>query len=245
MAAPSPLADLRAALTLLTRIPAGGDARGAAAAAWAWPLAGLAVGGPAALLGWGAVEAGFAPGLAAALTLAALVVLTGALHEDGLADCADGFWGGWDRARRLEIMRDSRLGSYGALALAVTCLARWALLEAALADGAGWAVAAAAAASRAPMAWLMAALPPARADGLSRAAGRPSPRGVALAALLGAALLLPAGPLPALLAVALAGAATLGWARLARAKIGGQTGDVLGAGQVLAEIALLAALTAR
>jgi adenosylcobinamide-GDP ribazoletransferase len=239
------LADIRSALSLLTRVPVGGDARRAAAAAWAWPIAGLVVGGVAAGTGWAVASAGLGTGLAAAAALTAAVLLTGALHEDGLADCADGFWGGWDRARRLEIMRDSRLGNYGALALVLSSLARWTLLERALAEGSVWAIVAAAAASRVPMAWAMHVLPPARADGLSRAVGRPTMRGVSGAALVGALLLLSAGPVLALLAAAIAAATALGWAHLARRKIGGQTGDVLGGMQVLCEIALLTGLLAR
>ena len=61
-----------------------------------------------------------APALTAGWALAALVLLTGGFHEDGLADTADGFGGGRTRERKLEIMRDSRIGSYGALALVLS-----------------------------------------------------------------------------------------------------------------------------
>lgn len=86
-------------------------------ASWAFPLVGLAVGLVGALTLWGTALAGLPPLVSALATLAVTVALTGALHEDGLGDLADGFGGGATRDRKLEIMRDSRVGSYGVLAL--------------------------------------------------------------------------------------------------------------------------------
>ncbi|WGH79385.1 adenosylcobinamide-GDP ribazoletransferase [Jannaschia ovalis] len=238
--------DLVSAGMLLTRLPVRGTPTDPAArAAWAWPLAGLAVGLIAGLAGLIVGSLGFAPGVAGGAALIAMILATGALHEDGLADVADGFWGGFDRARRLEIMRDSRIGAYGVIALILSLGLRWLLLAEAAAQGAilGLAVAAAMA-GRAAMPVLMRWLPPARADGLSQGAGVPGARGTGIALGLGALALLLHGPAAALLAAALAGAAVLGLGLIARAKIGGQTGDVLGAGQQVAEIAVLAALTA-
>ena len=85
--------------------------------------------------------AGLSPSVAAALALAAAMLATGCLHEDGLSDVADGFGGGKTRERKLEIMRDSRIGAYGAAALVMSVLIRWS----ALADlgSAGFAVSAA------------------------------------------------------------------------------------------------------
>src|SRR6056297_3491159 len=115
--------DLVSAAMLLTRLPVRGMPTARAAdAAWAWPLVGLAVGLPAGVVGMAVAAAGLPGGLAAAAALTVSIVLTGALHEDGLADCADGFWGGFDRARRLEIMRDSAIGSYGVLALGLSLI---------------------------------------------------------------------------------------------------------------------------
>ena len=137
-------------------------------------------------------------------------------------------------------MRDPRLGTFGAVALVLSLVARWSLLTTA----APLAVVAAAMASRAAMAPVMRALPPARADGLGRSAGRPSARGVAAACALGA---LPLAPMGAQGAAAAGTAALAAWgvARVARAKIGGQTGDICGASQQVAEIAVLATLAAR
>ena len=111
--------DLRLALGLLTRLPLPSTpdmARGAQAA-WAWPLAGLAPAALAALAMTLGSALGVLPGVTAALGLAVSVMVTGAMHEDGLADTADGLWGGWTPERRLEIMKDSRLGTYGVLGL--------------------------------------------------------------------------------------------------------------------------------
>lgn len=235
--------DILAGFGLLTRIPVpftlprpGG--------VWAWPLVGAVVGGIALSLGAAAQVTGVAIGIAAALVIAVQVALTGGLHEDGLADCADGFWGGQTRDRRLEIMKDSRIGSYGGIALGLALLARWSAIVTLLGAGACGLALVPAILSRAAMGLVMAALPNARAGGLSAGHGTP-PMG---AAALGAALAL-------LLTLALAGTAALGlgvvvavvtfaFAQLARIKIGGQTGDVLGAVQVLSEIAALAAATA-
>ena len=194
----------------------------------------------AALAGHGL---GLPPAVSAGLTLSAAIAVTGALHEDGLADSADGFWGGWSRQRRLEIMRDRRIGSYGVIALILSLGLRRAALTALLATGpATLAILAAAALSRLPMVWLMHLLPGARPDGLSAQTGRPGGATAALATfgalIIGTLTLGPAVFPAALLVIAVAAAAAL----LMRAKIGGQTGDTLGATQQLSEIALLACL---
>lgn len=192
------------------------------------------------------------PALAVAgLALGAGLLATGALHEDGLADTADGFGGGATRERKLEIMRDSRIGSYGAAALATVLLTRAGLLAGLLAAAGPLAAAAAllagASLSRTIAVSLMAALPPARADGTGHAAGR-LPAGAALAGLglAGLVVLALAGPAvgwteaaAGTLAAGLAGAAM---ARAAQRQIGGQTGDVVGATQQVTEVAFLTGL---
>ena len=241
--------DIPAALGLLTRLPVRVDTdlaveRGARAA-WAWPLAGLVVGGIAAVSGAAALRLGLTPAVAAGLVIGVQVIVTGAMHEDGLADSADGLWGGWDQARRLEIMKDSHIGTYGVLALILSVGLRWAALQLLISLGQLWpAVILTAMLSRLPMVALMHALPPARAGGLSRSVGTP-PRAtlvLACAIALGATLLL-VGPwaLPLVLTL---GGVSLGWAAIAMAKIGGQTGDILGAAQQLAEITVLLTLLA-
>lgn len=238
-------AEIAAALRFYTRLPVAGDdgARGFAQSQWATPLAGAAIGLGVAFMLWLAAWLGLPPQLAAAFAIAAGVWLTGALHEDGLADTADGFGGGRSRDDKLAIMRDSRVGSYGVIALCLSLLIRWAALaalaEASLASAAVAAIAAHAA-SRAVLPALLAALPPARADGLAAGVGLVE-RGTALAALaIGFAFLLPGGLAFAFAASLILGLAAWLVARLAMRQIGGQTGDVLGAVQQGAEIAILA-----
>ena len=232
------------AVLFLTRLPLPwrGTPRGAGAS-WAWPLAGAVVGAFAAAGASLALWAGLPPNVAAALALAVQALATGALHEDGLADSADGVWGGTTRERRLEIMRDSRIGSYGAVALLLSLLIRWSALSALFALGAVWGpLIAAGALSRWPMAAMLWALKPAREGGLSRLVGRPTGTTLALGgavALLAAAVTAEAlSPALAVLAI------TLLWGLLVRARLGGQTGDTCGAAQQLAEMAALLAILA-
>lgn len=247
--------DVVLAAALLTRAPIPLDltphtAR-AARAAWAYPLIGAAVGAVGGAAAAGAAALG-APSLAAgALGLAVLLWITGALHEDGLADTADGLFGGRPKEQALDIMKDSRVGVYGAAALCLGLLIRASCLGALAASGGALtaiaAAAAAGAASRAPLAAIMAFGLPARPGGLGAATGRP-PKGAAALALAAAALTLavfwavgaPAAALLAGGAAALAAAALT--ARWAARRIGGWTGDTLGASQQTAEIAALVAL---
>lgn len=236
--------QMLSSLALLTRLPLPDHRPCGAEAAWAWPLAGGLLGTVAALAGMVLLALGVPAGPVAAAILAVLALLSGALHEDGLADTADGLLGGRDRARRLEIMKDSRIGGFGALALVLATLASWSALSALIAGGPHWwaALIAASVLSRAPMAVVMAALPPARADGLSAGTGRPSATIAATAAgiaLVIALVLLGSAALPAALAVAVLPALL---ALAAKAKIGGQTGDILGACQQLGFAGALAML---
>lgn len=241
--------DVPAAAGLLTRVPVQVNTdlaiqRGPLAA-WAYPIVGLKIAVAMAVLGLCAGWVGIAPPIAAGLMLALSVILTGAMHEDGLADSADGLWGGWDKAKRLEIMKDSRNGAYGVLALVVSMIIRWAALTAILLTD-HWiaALIAVGMLSRAAMVALMTGLPNARDTGLSQSVGRPKPVTAWLAigaATLGAffALGLTAGTL-----LIVAGITASLWAGIAHRKIGGQTGDILGATQQFTEIALLITLSA-
>lgn len=241
--------DAALAAMFLTRLPVplrGPLADGAAARAMAWfPPVGALVGLVAAAVYTLAGIAHLPPLAAALLALAATVWLTGGLHEDGAADVADGFGGGRDKARKLEIMRDSRVGSYGVLAIVLSVGLRAAAL-ATFADpgSAVAALAAAGALSRSGLAPLAHLLPPARSDGLAAAQGRPGLRTVTLALAFGlgiAALALGWKAGPAALAAAIA---TLLVALQARRQIGGHTGDVFGAAQQAAEIVVLLTLAA-
>jgi adenosylcobinamide-GDP ribazoletransferase len=237
------LRDCKVAIAFLTQLPLPAPAwceTDLAASAPLFPVVGALIGIVGAIAYALAVWLGLPPWPSAVLALAATIWLTGALHEDGLADVADGFGGGRTREDKLRIMRDSRIGSYGALALGLAVLARAGAL-AALAEPAavGAALVAAGATSRAALPAVMAALPQARADGLAVQAGRPHPLRAAAALLVAVliALTLLGEAAPVALLVGALGALAI--AVLARRQIGGYTGDVLGAVQQLTEIGVL------
>ncbi|MCK1291133.1 adenosylcobinamide-GDP ribazoletransferase [Bradyrhizobium sp. 30] len=239
------IADLRIAASFVTILPVAPSkpaADGAVArATWALPVAGLAVGLTGALVYAIASRFGLAPNLAALLALAATALVTGALHEDGLADTADGLGGGRTRERKLEIMRDSRIGTYGVCALILSFGLRWSAL-ATIANP--WTVAlalcAAHTAARAGLPAFMSQVAPARPDGLSASAGSPPGRSVAIAFAVGIlALVLALGPGKALVSLILLALSGLMLARLAIRQIGGQTGDILGAFEQTGEILIL------
>lgn len=239
-------ADIWLAAALLTRlrVPARQVDR-RARAAWAYPLVGILTGGLAALIGMISLWLGLPPVIAALAALTCQIIATGAMHEDGLADTADGLWGGWDRDARLRIMKDSHIGTYGMLALLVSVLARWSALWLLFSAGTSIAVTAllaAGALSRAAMPVLMCALPHARDSGLSHHVGRAGAATACLAAGFGtliALLLLGRGVFAPLFWV---GLISLALGLVARRKIGGQTGDILGATQQVSEIAVLLSL---
>ncbi|ACI99756.1 adenosylcobinamide-GDP ribazoletransferase [Rhodospirillum centenum] len=251
---PSALAELTAAIIFLTRVPL--PFRGEWTAdlhqrAMTWfPIVGALIGAAGGLVYWGADAAGLPPTLSALLALAALVWLTGALHEDGLADVADGFGGGRDRAAKLEIMKDSRIGTYGGVALLLAVLLRGGAL-ATLADPRTVALAliGAHAFTRGVMPLLKLALPEARQGGVSASMGKPNSARALTAAFIGFSLGATAlgqmhldSGLHGLAVLAAATLATVLVGRLALRQIGGVTGDVLGAAQQLGEIAFLLAL---
>ncbi len=237
--------DIRTSIQICTRLPLPSSALPVnldlPGASWAFPVAGSIVGGAGALAFWGASALRLPPMLAAALALVVTLLATGCLHEDGLADTADGFGGGWDRARKLEIMHDSHLGVYGVCALVMSLLLRWSAL-AAFASPASAAVGLMAAhiMARATLPAFMHFVPPARADGLSAEAGQPGVRSAAAAGLLGALALTFTLGFPAMfIGLVLATSAGLLMAWLCMKQIGGQTGDVLGALEQVIEILIL------
>lgn len=236
--------DLPAAIVLLTRLPMPALPDHAfshgARAVWAYPLVGLVMG----LIGSLVMGVGSAFGLSAllvaGLVLGVLVMATGAMHEDGLADTADGLWGGTTPERRLEIMKDSRIGAYGVLALIIVMGLRWL----ALAEVPWTALVTALVVSRAMLTPLMWALPHARNTGLAHSVGRAPLNSVLCALFIAVVLALMFAGGGGLLALIIAAAVAAGIAALARAKIGGQTGDILGATQISTEIAVLLTLAA-
>ena len=248
-----PLADLFIALRFFSRLPVPSTRRelelgraGLAAAVAMVPAAALVIGLAPALTLLAARGLGLPPLLAAPLAIVTLVLVTGALHEDGLADCADGFGGGRTRARKLEIMRDSRIGTFGACAIAASLYLRALALGVAASRDMGLGAVvllATAVISRTACLLPVIALAPARADGAGAALGRPEPRSVAIALAVALALscgllATSAGPARVALAIAVATIAALALCALAWRQIGGHTGDVAGATQQVVEIAV-------
>lgn len=236
--------DLRAGLAFCTRLPVTAPAGARLAdAAWTFPIAGAVVGLIGGFVVYLALSLNLPPFAAATLAVAATALATGCLHEDGLADTADGFGGGHERRRVLEILRDSRIGTYGVIALIVSFLLRIGALSSLAAAGAGPAILALIAAhagARGALPLFMRAVPRAREDGLSHGAGRPSANVAAGALALGVVVTLACLGLGATLVSAILMAGTLAvLARMAIAKIGGQTGDVLGTAEQAGEILIL------
>ena len=245
--------DFIMALRFFSRLPTGSSPHqqpNLGRIAMALPLASLAIGiGPALLL-IGGTLIGLPSYFAAALAVAAMVVASGAMADDALADAMDGLFGGHSVDRRLEIMKDSRHGTYGVAALGLFILLRVAALGAAaminpLAAGAIWL--AASIVGRSGAMWLAVALPPARSDGASATAGRLNGQSFAVGAAFAAILLFVlGGPATSLVglgfALLLALGVIAGWTALCRRLVGGQTGDLIGALGALVEIAVLTAL---
>ena len=237
--------DIATCLTFYTRLPFspnGRVRRSFAQAQWAAPLAGLVVGFSGGVAYVIAELIGLPDFIAAIFGLGVTVLITGCLHEDGLADVADGFGGGSGKERKLEIMKDSRIGTYGVAALALTLLLRWSAIAALTSPGAAMAAFVAAhMASRALIPSFMRLVPPARDNGLSAGAGA-IPLDAAQGALgIGVVSLFLIGLPGVLIAAAFLAIWFFLLRRLCEQQIGGQTGDVLGCLQQGAEIVVLLA----
>ena len=257
-------ADTLASVAFLSRLPVGNLSRGApeldfSKIAYAFPVAGMIIALPAALVLLVVGQLGLPSLPAALLAMGTLVLTTGALHEDGLADVADGFWGGFETARKLEIMRDSHIGTYGVLVLVICMGLRVTLLAGVLSHSGLWPAVAllvvSCSLSRLAILYPWSFLPAAR-DNLTDAS--PAKNGIkGLSIQFGSATgqqlryalfaSVPAlalsvivfGLLPfAFSIVGLLLGAHIVFA-LSRHHIGGHTGDVLGATQQIAEIGLL------
>ncbi len=237
--------------TFLTRLPfpsvKGGDKKGRLGeASRAFPLVGAVIGGIAGLSLMAAAGLGLHPLACAMIAVAVSVLVTGALHEDGLADVVDGFGGGGTKTAKLKIMHDSRIGTFGVLAVLFSVGIRAGILAGLPGPGLGAAaLIAAASLSRGFLPAAMHHMEPARKSGLAAKAGTPDRegwmKGLALGALLSFLFLGPWGGVLALAGGAMA-AAFVAW--LSNRQIGGVTGDVLGAQQQAAETAILIAVAA-
>jgi adenosylcobinamide-GDP ribazoletransferase len=244
------IGDLRLATALLTRVPMphpdGATPAGLARAQRAFPLVGAMIGLVVGLVDLSLLKVGVPALAAAALALGASAALTGALHEDGLADVGDGFGGGRDRAAKLSIMRDSRLGTYGAMVLLVGFSARLSALASLPAAAIIPGLVVAHALGRAAIPALAASLPFARDDGLGKSAGRPDTATAITAIVIAVVLaLLCLATKEALLAMVVTVAGAAAMAVLAWRQIGGVTGDVFGAAEQVVETAVLVMLAAR
>jgi adenosylcobinamide-GDP ribazoletransferase len=242
--------DIILATSLLTRIPvphreavSSGDM---AQAYRTFPLIGALIGLAIALVARWLLAISIPEAAAAALALGAGAALTGALHEDGLADVGDGFGGGRDRDAKLAIMRDSRLGTYGVLVLLVSFIAKVSALASLPITEIIPVLVATHALARAAMPVLAANLPFARDDGLGKSAGRPDSASVIIAVVIAIVVALLCLPIKAaLFAVLVTAASAAAMAALAWRQIGGITGDVFGAVEQVAETAVLLTLAAQ
>ncbi len=248
--------DLGDCMRFLTRIPlrpANGEMAPISHTMRAFPLVGALLGAAGGLVFALCAALGLPSPICAIATVAALIALTGAFHEDGLADTADGFGGGWRREDKLAIMHDSRLGTYGAAALFLDLAARIAAI-AAIGGAAGAAGALAAligtgAWSRSLIVVFLSRTPPARDRGQSHSAGNPDATTVRHAVVAGGAIAAIAvlavfGVWSALVAFAASLGALVLVRRLCLTQIGGHTGDTAGTVQQASEIAMLLALVA-
>ncbi|TNM66671.1 adenosylcobinamide-GDP ribazoletransferase [Aliirhizobium smilacinae] len=248
------IADLARSVAFLSRIPVPdrfflGQSGSFSRTVRAFPLAGVLIGLIPALLLYTLSQTGDAL-VTSLIALSLMVLMTGALHEDGLADAADGLGGGRDKEHALAIMKDSRIGSYGVVAMILSFLLRAASLAAlARFDSSLAAVSmlAAACVSRSVMIWHWSALPPARTNGVAASIGAPERTARNVALLTGGVMGLifvasHLGVMVAIFVVLVAAAAGQLFTGFVRRKLGGHTGDTIGATQQISEIVLLATL---
>jgi adenosylcobinamide-GDP ribazoletransferase len=240
-----PLDELRyffTALGYFTRVPVprwvGYETHYLNAASRYFPLVGAAVGGVGALVYLAALRV-FPAGVAVLLSMTATLVLTGAFHEDGLADCADAFGGGYTREDVLRIMHDSRIGTFGAIALVIALALKWQALASMPPLRAAWLMVGAHAASRTCAISYLLTLDYVRSEGKAKPVARRMSIGAfGLAAAFGLPWLLwPDGRLGCAMLAALVVLRFVTGRYFVR-RIGGYTGDCLGFSQQIFELAL-------
>lgn len=240
-----------AAVAFLTRLPV--DRRGSIGPAGvargvvAFPVVGAAIGGFAAAIAWTTALA-FPVGVAAVAAVASELLVTGALHVDGLADTADGY-GGATRERALEIMRDHSIGSYGTAAMLVDLLLKTTIVAGLVSRPGGlWMLVAAGALSRGAAGVLGAVVPYARPAGGTGSVlgGHVAPSLAWFAGSVAVVIAWAAGGMRGVVGAAAVAVAAAVWARRCRRRLGGITGDTLGAAVEGAEaIVLLVGLAFR
>ncbi len=213
------------------------------------PLVGWIVGLIGVAVYWLAVQV-LPVDLAVVLSMAATIRVTGAFHEDGWADTCDGLGGGWTRTQTLAIMKDSRIGSYGTIGLVLMLLAKYLALVDLGADDDYPVIAAMLVAhplSRLAAVSLMSMLDYARSDDSAKSAPvarRPTAAELGIATLAGVFPLLLLSPREALVVLALCAVIAPWAARIFARRLGGYTGDCLGATQQVAELAIYCGILA-
>ena len=231
--------DMKTTMSLLTIIPVRNvpPPGTIAQSSWFWPIIGAFLGLLAGTTATLLMAIGASPIISSIIATGLLVALTGGLHEDGLADCADGLPNGDNPEKRIEIMRDSRLGTYGVLALVMALLMRVVCLSELLnANLAIEAMVVSGTFSRMAMTSATCLIAPAAQNGMSSSAGQPSIRITLLSIALSLAVLVLLSVVHWLPIIALAAVPVVLFCLYARNRLGGQTGDVIGATQQLTEI---------
>jgi len=232
------------ALSFFTRLPIGRHDLGALSlsqAAAFFPIAGALIGLISGAIYLALLHLGVQGNISAWITIFFQLAVTGGLHEDGLADMADGLASGRSKEQKLAIMRDSRIGSYGVLAL-ITMISLRANIISGFTSGSATLLVfiAASACSRAFLTILMQILPFARCDGLAVMADRPGFSQTVTACVIGCVLLFAAGKImAAFAAIAMLAVIYLYLKTIALRNFGGITGDVLGAAQQVSETSIL------
>lgn len=245
--------DFLVCLTFFTRLPAFlsvDHTRPMSRAVQMFPAAGLVIGIIGALVLASGSMLQLPIYAISVLAVTAMIVATGALHEDGLADMVDGFGGGHEPERKLEIMKDSHIGTYGVLALFLSQGLRVILIASLLLRGLDLAITVLIASqmvSRGFSMFLWVGLPPARSNGLSKQAGQPQRQALVMALVttsIGLLCLLRPNLniIAILLATTLSGLVSYLMILLCRRQIGGQTGDTIGATQQLCDLAFMAGI---
>ncbi|MCY4006940.1 MAG: adenosylcobinamide-GDP ribazoletransferase [Rhodobacteraceae bacterium] len=242
---PDRLDDLATATSLLTRFPITtahhGDNLGESA--WAWPVVGAIVGLLTGLIVWQLHNVGIGSSAAVVLGLMATILMTGCLHEDGLADTVDGFWGADNPKRRLEIMNDSGIGAFGACAIVLILMARFTATVQIMETLSPIAVlVASGAVSRAVMPVSLHVFPLARKDGLARLCGRTDLDVVSISAAIALFLTIMVLGWSSIVAIITAALAGFAVGVLSQRKIGGISGDTLGCTQQVSETIFLLTL---
>lgn len=240
--------DLAAGFMLLTRIPVPATIQSTSTpdlkrSLWTYPLVGTVVSGSGAAVLYAATALGLPMTAAVLLAMASTIWLTGAFHEDGLADMADGLGGGQTVEKKLEIMHDSRLGTYGTATLVMVLLLKATILSSLTISQAIIGMVATGALSRMGIVLLLWILPPARPESLATVAGKPGPAALVVALATGISIAFVCGGY-SMGGVVITGTliGTLFTGLLAYRQIGGFTGDVLGASQQISELVGLLAL---